>query len=62
MQLRYRGTVYQVNTNCVDTVDSGTTAKFLGNSYTIRQSSPSVNSKLNLYIYRGITYLKSFSD
>jgi hypothetical protein len=62
MQLRYRGTVYKVNTDSVNTVDSEITAKFLGNSYSVRQSSPSVNSKLNLYRYRGITYLKSFSD
>ncbi len=61
MQLCYRGTTYQANTNLIDTVDSGITAKFLGNSYSVLKSYPSINLKPNLYRYRGVTYLKSLN-
>jgi Domain of unknown function (DUF4278) len=61
MQLCYRGTIYQVTTNSVNTADAGITAKFLGNSYNIRQNNLSLTLKPNLYRYRGVSYLKSLS-
>ena len=59
MELRYRGTSYQAGNNYLNTVESGTTAQFLGRTYLIRQTNCPVVLKPNLYQYRGVVYGKT---
>ena len=59
MQLRYRGTVYQVNNPYLNTVESKNTAQFLGKTYSIRKTKCPIFLKPNLYQYRGVVYGKT---
>ena len=56
MQLCYRGITYQPKTNPVNTVESGTGARFLGKTYTVRLANCPIILQPNLYKYRGVTY------
>ncbi len=58
MQLRYRGTSYQATNSAVNTVASGITARFLGQTYTLCQTNIQTLIKSDLYKYRGVIYQK----
>jgi hypothetical protein len=58
MQLCYRGTKYQAQTKAVNTVKSKITARFLGQTYTLHQTSYQIPSQSDMYKYRGIVYQK----
>ncbi|MDJ0572079.1 MAG: DUF4278 domain-containing protein [Pleurocapsa sp. MO_192.B19] len=58
MQLCYRGNSYYRQTNQINTVNSGMSAKYRGNSYIIYHIKKSLDRQPNLYQYRGVTYLK----
>ncbi|WP_019508670.1 DUF4278 domain-containing protein [Pleurocapsa sp. PCC 7319] len=58
MQLCYRGNKYQAPINSIDTVESGINAKFLGRTYTLRQTNYQSTSSSDRYKYRGIVYQK----
>ena len=58
MELCYRGTTYKVTNTPVNSVESNTTARFLGKTYTVRQTNCPINRQLNLYQYRGVSYGK----
>ena len=57
MELRYRGSCYQANTQNIDTVETEVPAKFLGRPYQIRKAvnQPNIQSNQNLR-FRGIPY------
>ncbi len=54
MKLRFLGQAYSTNNNLVETVASEHTARFLGQSYTLRRPVQTVNSKLGVRKYRGV--------
>ena len=58
MQLCYRGTRYQAQNNSVNTVESEYTARFLGQTYTLRQTSYQTPLALEVLKYRGVIYQK----
>lgn len=65
MQLCYRGNTYYPSRDCetslkhrFNQVDSITTGKFRGNSYTINSSRTNLTAEPTLYQYRGINYIK----
>lgn len=58
MQLCYRGTKYQAEINFINVGKSETTARFLGQTYTLRQTIAQSPLQSSLYKYRGIIYQK----
>ncbi len=58
MQLRYRGTTYQATHSRVNTVEFSFTGRFLGQTYTLRQTHIQTPMKSDLYKYRGVIYQK----
>ena len=58
MELCYRGTTYRVSSTPVNTIESETTARFMGKTYTVRQTSCPVILEPNFYQYRGVIYGK----
>lgn len=58
MQLCYRGTKYRAQINAIETVESAVTARFLGQTYTLRQANLPTPRHSDLYKYRGIVYQK----
>ena len=59
MHFCYRGNTYYRLANQTEPVETVITAKYRGVSYLIDRSSSLFNSQRDLYIYRGVTYLKS---
>lgn len=60
MELCYRGTTYKVTNTPVNSTESNTTARFLGKTYTVRQTSCPIIRQPNLYQYRGVSYGKIY--
>ena len=58
MQLCYRGSKYQAKINSIKTFDSGVTARFLGRTYTLRQTNHQYPLSSDMYKYRGVIYQK----
>ena len=58
MQLCYRGARYQAQNKSVNSVESEDTARFLGQTYTLRQTSYRSPLALEVLKYRGVTYQK----
>ena len=58
MQLCYRGTLYQAQAHAVNTIKSVIKARFLGQTYTLRQTNYPIPSQSEIYKYRGIVYQK----
>lgn len=59
MHLRYRGNTYYRLANQTEPVESVITAKYRGVAYLIDRSYSLFDSQRDLYVYRGVTYLKS---
>lgn len=58
MQLRYRGTKYQAQVKSVETAQTGITARFLGQTYTLRRANYHRHLAADIYKYRGVIYQK----
>ena len=58
MQLRYRGAKYQAKVESVETTQTGITARFLGQTYTLRQANYQSYLPADFYKYRGVIYQK----
>ena len=58
MQFCYRGAKYQSQSNPVETIDSGIIARFLGQTYTLRQAQNQNSLSGELLKYRGVVYQK----
>ena len=58
MQLCYRGNTYYRSSKGFGLTDSVTTARFMGNSYTIYRSQANLLAEHILYQYRGVAYTK----
>ncbi len=57
MKLRFLGQSYSAAENCVETIPSQYTARFLGRSYTPSLPQVNINPQLGLIKkYRGVTY------
>ncbi|MDJ0632592.1 MAG: DUF4278 domain-containing protein [Xenococcaceae cyanobacterium MO_188.B29] len=56
MKLRFLGQVYSTSNNQVETIPSGYTACFLGQSYTLRRPIQTFKSQLGTRKYRGVAY------
>ncbi|MBE9043200.1 DUF4278 domain-containing protein [Pleurocapsales cyanobacterium LEGE 10410] len=54
----YRGAKYQAKNHLVNTVATEITARFLGQTYTLRQANYQSPRQSDLYKYRGIVYQK----
>lgn len=60
MELCYRGTTYKLINTPVNSVESNTTARFLGKTYTVRQTNCPIIRQPNFYQYRGVSYGKMY--
>ena len=58
MQLCYRGARYQAQNKSVKSVESEDTARFLGQTYTLRQTSYQSPLSSEVLKYRGVVYQK----
>ena len=58
MQIRYRGATYNLQSNPVETIDSGVIARFLGQTYTMRQTHGQNSLPSEVLKYRGVIYQK----
>ena len=57
MELRYRGSCYQANTQNIDTVETEIPAKFLGRPYQIRKVMHRPDMQSSQFLrFRGISY------
>ena len=57
MKLRFLGQAYSASNHQVETLASGDTAHFLGQSYTIRRPVQTIHSQINVRKkYRGVVY------
>lgn len=56
MQLSYRGASYQAKSRNIETVESGMSGQFLGQTYPIRRSQSIPKHSLGIRKYRGIPY------
>ena len=56
MKLRFLTQTYSMNNNQIETITSENTARFLGQSYTLRRPVQSFKPQLGLRKYRGIAY------
>ena len=56
MKLCYRGIPYESNSVEIPTVETGSTARFMGNSYTVRRAAVNVLvSQKSGLVYRGVS-------
>lgn len=58
MQFCYRGARYQSQSKSVETTDSGVIARFLGQTYTLRQAHSQNSLPGEVLKYRGVVYQK----
>ncbi len=58
MQLCYRGAKYQAQNKSVNSVESEYTARFLGQTYTLRHASYQTPLPSEVLKYRGVVYQK----
>ena len=58
MQFCYRGAKYYSQSDRVITTDSGITARFLGQTYTLRQAYGQNSQPEEVLKYRGVVYQK----
>ncbi|MGD2182956.1 DUF4278 domain-containing protein [Lusitaniella coriacea] len=56
MKLSYRGASYQAKSRKIETVESGMSGQFRGQTYPIRRSQSISKSSLGVRKYRGIPY------
>ena len=56
MKLRFLGQAYSTANNCLETIPSEHTARFLGQSYTLHRPLATPNARLGLRKYRGVVY------
>ena len=57
MELRYRGNIYQLQDNQVETIVASQTGRFLGQTYYLRRHiTKPIKSHLGIRKYRGVTY------
>ena len=56
MKLCYRGAKYNPQAKPVETTDSGVVARFMGRTYTLRQTNMQNFMPSEVLKYRGVTY------
>ncbi len=58
MKFCYRGAKYNPQSNHVKTIDTGVIARFLGQTYTLRQTDVQNSMPSEVLKYRGVVYQK----
>lgn len=56
MKFCYRGAKYNPQNNPIETTDSGVIARFLGQTYTVRQANVQSYLPSEVLKYRGVVY------